>query len=97
MSQIPTNIRGGAHDDELDAIIREAMARKKALAPQARDFNSGDRVRFNNSTRPQYMRGMTATVIGIRQTKLELRIDRDHGRFRAGHTTIAPASILEKI
>lgn len=97
MSQIPLNIRGGAHDDELDAILQAAQDRKKALAPKAWDFRSGDRVRFGKTTRPQYLRGVEGTIIGIRQTKVELRIDIDHGRFRAGSTIISPASILEKI
>lgn len=97
MSQIPTNIRGGAHDDELDAIIRAAQDRKKALAPTVYDFAIGDKVRFNNSTRPQYMRGMLATVVARRQTKVTVRIDRDHGKFRAGRDIVTPTSILEKI
>lgn len=97
MSQLPTNIRGGAHDDELDAIIQAAQLRKKALAPTVYDFQIGDRVRFSNTTRPQYMRGVEATVIARRQTKLTVRIDHDNGRFRAGANITAPAAILEKI
>lgn len=97
MSQIPINIRGGAHDDELDAIIRAAQDRKKALAPTVYDFRVGDKVRFNDTTRPQYMRGMLATVVARRQTKLTVRIDRDHGKFRAGRDIVAPTSILERV
>ena len=97
MSQITTNIRGGAHDEELDAIIQAAQARKKALAPTVWDFEPGDKVRFTNTTRPQYMRGMLATVVARRQTKVTVRIDRDHGRYRAGANIICPTSILEKI
>lgn len=97
MSQIPTNIRGGAHDDELDAILAAVRDRQKALAPTVWDFAPGDKVRFTNTTRPQYMRGMLATVVARRQTKVTVRIDRDHGRYRAGANIVCPTSILEKI
>lgn len=96
-TQIPANILGGAHDDELDTILRAVQLRRKALAPTVYDFQVGDKVRFNNTTKPQYMQGMLATVVARRQTKLTVRIDRDHGRFRAGCDIVTPASILEKI
>lgn len=97
MSQIPTNIRGGAHDDELDAIIQAAMTRKKALAPTVYDFMPGDKVRFNNSARPQYIRGQVATVIARRQTKLTIQLDSNIGKFRSHTNIVCPTSILEKI
>ena len=90
-------IQIGEFDEDLDRISAAANARGKALAPTARDFKVGDKVRFKNTTRPQYMRGMLATVSGIRQTKITVTIDHSNGRFRAGSPIICPTSIIEKI
>lgn len=91
---ISAAIRRGDHDDELESMIAAIHFRRKALAPQAADFRVGDTVRFGNTIRPQYMRGITATVVAIRQTKITVQIDSNIGRYRRGSNIVTPAAAM---
>ena len=54
----------------------------------------GDRVRFTQTCRPQYLRGVEATVVKIRQKKVEVKLDRPVGKFGL-NPIITPVGILE--
>ncbi len=59
-------------------------------------LNKGDKVRFVATTRPAYLAGRTATVVGFKSSKVSVEMDHGVGRFMSGLIS-APASILEKV
>jgi hypothetical protein len=89
-------IRRGDHDDDLDDIVLALQARKKAIG--VRNFSDipvGSKVRFVGTTKPTYLRGMTATVVGKKVSKLIVRLDSPVGRF---HGDIrVPGSLVEPV
>ena len=70
-----------------------------------RKANIGDKVKVNSYCGTQYLRGSTATVIGMRQKKLLIKLDAPVGRFvrtmadgtRESSDIVVPPSILDKI
>jgi hypothetical protein len=69
------------------------------------DLGVGDKVKVNSSSGTQYLRGSSATVIGMRQKKLLIKLDAPVGRFvrtmadgtRESSDIVVPPSILDKI
>jgi hypothetical protein len=60
----------------LEARLSEVRATKTAT-----DFGIGDKVRFNNSCGTRYLVGHTAQVVGMKRTKIVVKLDNPMGRF----------------
>lgn len=93
---INTSIITGQLDAELDLITRSIKTRKDMLSAMLKNsLNIGDKVKFNDQTKPTYMRGMTATIVSIKRERVEVKMDKPTGRFTGLLTT--PVSLLEKV
>jgi preprotein translocase subunit YajC len=94
--QINTGIINGEFDAELGQISQSIKIRKEMLDVQLKNsLNVGDKVRFNKSTKPVYMRGMLATVTQIRRERVSVKLDNPTGRFQS--EIVTPVSLLEKV
>lgn len=60
-----------------------AVRRRQLGQVQAGSYRIGDVVRMNHRIRPAYLRGLTATIIGINRTTVSVRcpVDARYGRF----------------
>jgi len=94
-------IAAGVLDEHLTAIAEAVHARHqlidtinshKALAM----LNVGDRVRFNNHTKPQYLRGVEGVVIELDHRAATIGMHRPVGRFRSGEIRCPPL-ILDRL
>lgn len=54
------SIAAGDHDHDLDLIAAAVKARKTAIAL---DIPHGSKVRLTDAVRPQYLRGVTGTIV----------------------------------
>ena len=89
-------IRRGQHDEDLDDLLLAIQGRKKSIG--VRNFSAipvGSKVRFVPTIRPTYLRGMEATVVGKKVSKLIVRLDSPVGRFR-GDIRV-PGSLVEPV
>lgn len=59
------------------------------------DFPIGAKVRFTQTTTPQYMRGIQAVVSGHGNIKVKIKLSEPCGRFRANEHITCPPGILE--
>lgn len=83
MSTIATAILDGIHDDDLTQIqnaVEKRVAQLRATRT-IKDFNIGDRVKFNNLTGTRYMIGQYATIVSKRQKKVVVKLETPMGRF----------------
>jgi hypothetical protein len=107
METITAQIARGVFDKEL-AQMEEAIAQRLTIVRKSTkmtDFGIGDKVKVNSYCGTQYLRGSTATVVGIRQKKLLIKLDTPVGRFvrtmadgtRESSDIVVPPSILDKI
>ena len=93
---VNTAIITGELDNELDLISRSIQTRREMLNLQLKNsLNVGDKVRFKDTTKPIYMRGMVATVISIKRERVVVKMDKPVGRFSGSITT--PVSLIEKV
>lgn len=90
------DIVAGKLDDCLN-ILAEAIAfrRERLNAKKMNSFNIGDKVKFNNSVKPKYLRGIQATITNVRRKRIEIKLDYSIGRFASRIT--CPVSLIEKI
>ena len=107
METITAQIARGLFDSDL-ALMEEAIAERLTTirkSAKMTDFGVGDKVKVNSYCGTQYLRGATATVIGMRQKKLLIKLDAPVGRFvrtmadgtRESSDIVVPPSILDKI
>lgn len=90
-------IMQGEYDDYLDNFVQACQNRKKDLAPKIYEFNIGDVVRFNTSTRPKYLQGKTAKVVKVNRSKIVVKIDgMDPYAKYSGDVTV-PLALIEKV
>jgi hypothetical protein len=94
-------IWNGHLDDDLDAIQKAILSRKKDLGRKLHtvdEFKVGMHVKVRDSVRPAYLAGLTGTIVKVNRTrvKLEFHSGQDTGRFD-GKTTACPISLLEII
>ncbi len=92
-------ILGGEYDHVLNDLATACRQRRKLLQGAATAMimaavKVGDTVRFIN-IRPKYLMGATAEVIGKRRTKLEVKFDKNYGRYKKGYTVTIPSSCVE--
>ena len=78
-----TEITSGTYDSDLIKLKDAIDARLKAnrASRTLADFNIGDTVVFNDLTATRYMVGLKATVTGMKQKKITVRLETPVGRF----------------
>jgi hypothetical protein len=95
MAGLLENIRVGKYDASLDRIIDACRSRKEN---RIYSLKPGDKVKFSDSVRPEYLRGVESTIISWRRTKVLIQMDPSAnyaGRFlRGGGRIIAHPSGL---
>lgn len=93
-----SDIMNGQLDDKLTAMLEAVKQRRKIVGTcEAFTLNPGDRVRFIGTINPTYLRGVEAIFIERRRTKISVRMEQTHGRYRAGTTIIVPPELIEKV
>lgn len=95
-------IAAGELDAHLTAIADAIDARHELLetinsAKALAMLNLGDRVRFNQRTRPQYLRGIEGVIIELDQHAVSVCLHRGIGRFRSGEIRRCPPLLLERL
>lgn len=100
--EVLNDIARGNLDDDLDRIAREVYDRRKIVAGMraratVRALRVGDKVRLVRNIKPRYLVGLTGTVKGKLQTKIDIVIDEGQDTGRFGRTLRTPASCVEKI
>jgi len=95
-------IADGELDDHLTALADAIHARRELLetvnsAKALAMLCLGDRVRFNNTTRPQYLRGVEGVVIELDQHTATVRVHQPIGRFRTGEIRRCPPLLLDRL
>lgn len=89
-------ILGGSFDNELDTITSAIKQRKTILANRLiSSLDEGDRVKFNNTTRPRYLVGVEGTVKKINGKSVSIDLDMAHGRFFKNIRV--PSSLVELV
>jgi hypothetical protein len=88
-------IAAGVLDEHLTAIAEAVHARHQLLDTinsheALAMLNVGDRVRFNQHTKPQYLRGVEGVVIELDQRTATICMHRPVGRFRSGEIRCPP-------
>lgn len=80
---IIADINAGVHDSFLEEIEKAVAERLRHVrtARSAKEFGLGDRVRFNSFCGTKYLHGHEAIVVGIKQKKLTVKLDKPVGRF----------------
>ena len=83
MEQLVSDIESGTFDLSLAKIKEAVDARLKALRASRTmtDYHVGDTVVFNDLTGTRYMVGRKATVTGMKQKKVVVRLETPVGRF----------------
>lgn len=106
--EVAQAIGSGALDNELDAVISAAVARKrylqtrKAVANQL-ELTPGTKVRITSGIKPKYLIGLSGTVSdhpAKRGGDLMFEFDSDSypfARHRFGRVVGVPASLLERV
>ena len=92
INEVLTAIRNGTLDANLDLIRNATVERPKARAPKAYEFRPGQRVFFNNNTRPHYLRGAEAVVVKVNQVKIVVDLVVPMGKFNKNVTV--PTSLI---
>ena len=83
IEELTSEIELGTFDSGLVKIKEAVEARLKAnrASRTIADFNIGDTVVFNDLTATRYMVGLKATVTGMKQKKVTVRLEKPVGRF----------------
>ena len=83
IEELTSEIELGTFDSGLVKIKEAVEARLKAnrASRTIADFNIGDTVVFNDLTATRYMVGRKATVTGMKQKKVTVRLETPVGRF----------------
>jgi hypothetical protein len=91
-------IMNGRFDSHLDQLVNLIQQRKVLVGQQLlTSLQVGDMVRFNMRTRPQYLRGRSATVARIAGDKAFVTLTIGAGKYRAGAQIGTPATLLERV
>jgi hypothetical protein len=93
-------IRLGTVDDNLEQIS-DAIQNRRHISDTEKiyDFNKGDTVVFNSQARPQYLQGLTATIVRINRVRVVLSTPDafEYRRFRNSKALTCPVSIIDKM
>jgi len=76
-------ILAGELDEALGSLKSAIETRQAQIRSVAKptDFGIGDKVVFNNSCGTRYLVGHTATITGMKRTKVVVKLDKPMGRF----------------
>lgn len=107
METISAQIARGLFDADL-TLMEEAISQRLTMirkSAKITDFGVGDKVKVNSYCGTQYLRGATASVVGMKQKKLIIKLDAPVGRFvrvmadgtMESSDIVVPPSILDKI
>jgi hypothetical protein len=84
------HVNAGDADDDLDSVLHAIQNRRQFISRQrVLGLKSGDKVRFSQTSRPQYLRGLYATFVRHLRDRVVVTIDeqdptgepQDTGRF----------------
>ena len=83
IEELVSDIESGTYDSSLVKIKEAVDARLKAsrISRTIADYHIGDTVVFNDLTATRYMVGQKATVTGMKQKKVTVRLETPVGRF----------------
>ena len=83
IEELVSEIESGTFDSSLVKIKEAVDARLKAsrISRTIADYHIGDTVVFNDLTGTRYMVGRKATVTGMKQKKVVVRLETPVGRF----------------
>jgi len=76
-------ILAGELDEALGSLKSAIETRQAQIRSVAKpsDFGIGDKVIFNDSCGTRYLVGHTATITGMKRTKVVVKLDKPTGRF----------------
>jgi hypothetical protein len=100
-------INSGALDADLVKIKDAVDSRMSTMriTRTTKDFGIGDAVKFNDSCGTRYVIGHTGRVVGIKQKKIVVKLDKPVGRFAkylpngevVSSDIVVPTSIVDLI
>jgi len=95
-------IAAGALDEHLTAIADATHARLDLLetvnsAKALAMLSVGDRVRFSERTKPQYLRGVQGVVTELDEHTATVCVHRPVGRFSSGEIRQCPPLLLQRL
>jgi hypothetical protein len=107
VTTIIDEINAGMHDSVL-AELESAISTRLMTVRETRtskDYGLGDRVKFNTYCGTKYLHGREAIVVGMKQKKLVVKMDKPVGRFvrydEQGNPTsseiVVPPSIVDLV
>jgi hypothetical protein len=92
------------HLDALEQAVRQRRAAVKIAQAAAYGAHAtpgrlclGATVRFNDRTRPAYLRGVEARVVKVNPKAVKVVLDRDQGRFKAGYEIRVPKELVDVV
>ena len=91
-------ISSGELDPEL-TILHDAIAQRRhtlraiQTAGALLEFQPGDRVKLNCTTRPLYLHGARGTVTGLIEQQVIVALDQPTGRYRSGQLRCPPLTL----
>ena len=98
ISLVVDGVLKGNLDADLEAIGKAIETRRGMIAQGLRlKLSPGTRVRFLNSVRPAYLAGVEATVVKLRRSKVQCKLDFSLGRFAKGSHLNVPPSLIEMV
>jgi hypothetical protein len=86
-------IASGQLDGDIGRLSSAVEARLAVVraGKKATDFGIGDMVKFNNNCGTRYLVGHTARVVGMKRTKIVVKLDKPMGRF----AHVSPTGTIE--
>jgi hypothetical protein len=83
MDALTRHIEAGVYDAQLGELEKLVQARLMTVrrSKTNKDFGVGDRVVFNTYCGTKYLQGHSGVVVGMKQKKLVVKLDRPTGRF----------------
>ncbi len=98
INQVITAILTGEVDDDFDRIAIALKERRKSLsAAKLLTFKRGDRVKVVPPISPKYMAGATGKVVKLGNSRIDIELDEQVGRYPSGVAIGFPPSTLELI
>lgn len=102
LSTLVGEVLDGKYDevlDEVETAVRERhkLVRQRTAAQNRALLKRGDTVRFSDTISPQYLRGMTGTVVSKDKKRVLVQTPDDWSYRRFRNTKVrVPADLIEK-
>ena len=98
MNEIIDKVLGGEADEYLNELREAVNSRRKVVAARVvSGVKVGDRIRFNENTRPKYLQGIEAVVVEKLQKNVRVEMAETAGRYTAGMPITVPAILVEVV